>query len=197
MAALLSNSDCAPCLRIDERQRGTTAVGGTHRANVCSRPALGFWINTCTVLLAIGPVLAQVGAEAGWTRYRNASGTELDFPRQTFARRAGDTELGTGERFETEDGRAHLSVYAISNDEKRSPTSYLKTHMTDRASNLDYIRVTPNFFVTSKYSGDLILYRRCNFASGKLHCIDLAYPANEKRAWDAPVTRISRSLRPL
>ena len=66
-------------------------------------------------------------------------------------------------------------------------------------SKLDYIRVTSSFFAVSKYKGDRVLYRRCNFERqpARMHCIDLSYPAREERAWDQTVTRISRSLRPL
>jgi hypothetical protein len=52
----------------------------------------------------------------------------------------------------------------------------------------------------STKSGKIILYSRCNFSSRALraiHCFDLTYPQEEKRAWDAVVTRISLSLRPL
>jgi hypothetical protein len=45
-----------------------------------------------------------------------------------------------------------------------------------------------------------ILYSRCNFsggARGVIHCFDMKYPQEEKRSWDAVVTRISLSLRPL
>lgn len=46
----------------------------------------------------------------------------------------------------------------------------------------------------------MIFYSCCNFSSemgGAVHCFDLVYPQHEQRAWDAIVTRISRSLRPL
>jgi hypothetical protein len=43
----------------------------------------------------------------------------------------------------------------------------------------------------------MIYYSRCNFGGAAIHCFDLAYPQAEKRAWDAIVTRISLSLRPL
>jgi hypothetical protein len=72
--------------------------------------------------------------------------------------------------------------------------------MTERASELDYHAVANHFFAVSKYSGSMVLYRRCNFSSknyGLIHCIDLAYPSEEERLWDDTVTRISRSLRPL
>jgi hypothetical protein len=32
---------------------------------------------------------------------------------------------------------------------------------------------------------------------GAIHCFDLVYPSAEERAWNAIVTRISRSLQPL
>jgi hypothetical protein len=65
---------------------------------------------------------------------------------------------------------------------------------------LNYDRVAQKFFAVSTNRARTVLYRRCNFSGnrgGTMHCIDLAYPLSEKRAWDAPVTRISRSLRPL
>jgi len=46
----------------------------------------------------------------------------------------------------------------------------------------------------SGYRGDQIWYARCNFGRTRLHCVALNYPANEKRQWDAIVTRISHSL---
>ena len=51
----------------------------------------------------------------------------------------------------------------------------------------------------SHRSDGVILYSRCNFSQGRraIHCFDLLYPQEEKRSWDAIVTRISLSLRPL
>jgi hypothetical protein len=45
----------------------------------------------------------------------------------------------------------------------------------------------------------MIFYSRCNVSptGATLHCFDMKYPAREKTAWDAIVTRMSRSLRPL
>jgi hypothetical protein len=54
------------------------------------------------------------------------------------------------------------------------------------------------FVAISSVRHVLIFYSRCNFsADAAIHCFDLVYPRQEKRAWDAVVTRISRSLRPL
>jgi hypothetical protein len=60
--------------------------------------------------------------------------------------------------------------------------------------------VTRTFFAISAIHEDEIYYSRCNFsptAGGAIHCFDLKYPKHEKRAWDAVVTRMSLSLRPL
>ena len=45
----------------------------------------------------------------------------------------------------------------------------------------------------------VILYSCCNFSRARraIHCFDLVYPQEEKRFWDAVVTRINLSLRPL
>jgi hypothetical protein len=56
-------------------------------------------------------------------------------------------------------------------------------------------RITRSFFAISSERDGVILYSRCNFsgaARGAIHC-----PQQEKRSWDAVVTRISLSLRPL
>ena len=58
---------------------------------------------------------------------------------------------------------------------------------------------THRFAISSEREG-VIHYSRCNFsgrARGVIHCFDLMYPQEEKRSWDAVVTRISLSLRPL
>ena len=65
---------------------------------------------------------------------------------------------------------------------------------------LDYERVTNSFFAISMERDGLIFYSRCNFTrrtGGAIHCFDVVYPQDEERAWDAVITRISLSLRPL
>ena len=52
-------------------------------------------------------------------------------------------------------------------------------------------------FHVADFTGSRAEHRRCNFDARMIHCIDLTYPLEEKRAWDETVTRISRSLRPL
>jgi hypothetical protein len=146
------------------------------------------------------PAAAQSpGGEPGWTVFSDTSGTRVDVPATLFSVDAGEEEEGTGRRFTTPDKRARLSVYTRPS-EGHTPANYLAVHFRGSRSTLDYERVARHFFAVSMNQGDEILYRRCNFSTrggGMLHCIDLRYPRSEKRAWDATVTRISRSLRPL
>jgi hypothetical protein len=127
-------------------------------------------------------------------------GTRVQYPAGIFSVPEGKSEKGIGERLSTHDGRATLSVYARPNERGETPASYLHHYLLTPRSQLDYQRVTPAFFAISALKEDMIYYSRCNFSrsgTGAIHCLDLVYPAREKRAWDAIVTRISLSLRPL
>jgi hypothetical protein len=124
-------------------------------------------------------------------------GTRVEYPARIFAP-SGKTRRGVGQRFKSPDGRAILAIYAIDNEAGDTPGSYLRKYL--RQPRLGYERVTRSFFAISKEGGGLIYYSRCNFsrtAKAAVHCFDLIYPQEEKRVWDAVVTRISLSLRPL
>jgi hypothetical protein len=124
-------------------------------------------------------------------------GTQVDYPARIFGP-AGETKRGVGQRFESTDRRAILSIYASENEAGDTPSTYLRRHL--RQTGLDYERVTRSFFAISMERGGLIYYSRCNFSrtsKASIHCFDLVYPQDEKRAWDPVVTRISLSLRPL
>ena len=141
----------------------------------------------------------RAGAELAWRTFVVPQyGTSVDYPAGIFIR-AGNPEKGVGQRFESEDGRAVLSVYSRDNEDGDTPTSYLKNHLrVDRAA-LDYERTTRSFFAISLERDGVVYYSRCNFSGrreGAIHCFDLVYPQEEKRAWDPVVTRISLSLRP-
>ena len=126
-------------------------------------------------------------------------GTRIDYPASIFAP-AGKPEQGIGQRFERADGQATLSIYSRPNENGENPTTYLRNNLRMERSALDYVRITRSFFAISSEREGVILYSRCNFSGrtrGLIHCFDLVYPQAEKRAWDAVVTRISLSLRPL
>ena len=126
-------------------------------------------------------------------------GTSILYPADIFTP-AGEAEKGVGQRFERADGRAVLSIYARQNEGGETPATYLKHNLRVERSALDYVRVARSFFAISSVREGVILYSRCNFSTGvrgAIHCFDLKYPQQEKRSWDAIVTRISLSLRPL
>jgi hypothetical protein len=154
----------------------------------------------CGIATAVAGFPQQAPAQSGWTTYVDDAGTRVEYPADVFSQESGQPEVGTGKRFSTADGRAHLSIYTLPNSRGQSPASYLRPYMKGLRSTLNYDRVARNFFALSTNRNGTVLYRRCNFSGsdgGTMHCIDLAYPLSEKRAWDAPVTRISLSLRPL
>jgi hypothetical protein len=124
-------------------------------------------------------------------------GTRVQYPAGIFSAPNGKPEKGVGERLSTDDGRATLSVYSRVNEGGDTPASYLNNYLRTPRTQLDYQRVTPSFFAISAVKDDTIYYSRCNFSRSAIHCFDLVYPEREKRAWDAIVTRISLSLRPL
>ena len=126
-------------------------------------------------------------------------GTRIQYPAGIFTP-AGKSETGLGQRFERADGRAVLSIYSRRNEAGETPASYLRDNLRVGRSVLDYERIARSFFAISSEHNGMILYSRCNFsggAHGAIHCFDLKYPQQEKRSWDAIVTRMSLSLRPL
>jgi hypothetical protein len=160
--------------------------------------------HACTMLFQLvlvagapAPVRAQM-QPLDWRTFEVPQyGTRVEYPAGLFVP-AGAPAKGVGERFETRDGRAVLSIYSRMNEAADTPASYLQKNLRVR-SGLDYQRITPSFFAISAERDGLIYYSRCNFsplAGSTTHCFDLVYPQEEKRAWDPVVTRISLSLQP-
>ena len=87
-------------------------------------------------------------------------------------------------------------MFTLANERHASPAEFVRRAVADKRERLSYKRVANRFLVFSAAEGDLILYRRCNFAGGAIHCLDVRYPRAEKRAWDGPVTRMSLTLAP-
>ncbi|QIP03057.1 hypothetical protein [Bradyrhizobium symbiodeficiens] len=147
-----------------------------------------------TTFAAIVTLLATLSAARAesWTAYRiPEAGTSVDIPMSLFTELAGKPD-GLGQQFRTADGRADLTVQAVSNSQGLSPSAFLAKK--GPPSGIIYKRVTPKFFVVSSIKRDKIWYDRCNFSRGYVHCVLINYPAVEKRQWDRVVTRVSHSL---
>lgn len=146
----------------------------------------------CATAIVLGCEAASAQT-LDWSRYQVGSAT-VDLPTSVFPTDAGPTRQGLGRVMKTGDGRADVSVYSIPNEPRRSPRRFLEETFQLPPSAAVYRRVTHNMLAVSGYRGDQIWYARCNFGAHRLNCIALNYPANEKRQWDAIVTRISHSL---
>ena len=145
-------------------------------------------------LLGLSTAAFAVPSDLGWTRFADELGTSVQYPKEMFPTGKGN---GSERVFTSSDGRAQFRVFAFRNERGESPARYLKRMFVKSRDRLTYDRVTGNFFAISAPDKGRVLYRRCNFSNaGTVHCIDLRYPASEKRAWDAVVARISLSLRP-
>jgi len=152
----------------------------------------------CIAALVVAKAALGEQVASDWQTFKVPEyGTRLEYPSKIFSP-VGQAEKGVGQRFQSSDGRAVLSVYARENEDNDTPASYLRKNLRQRG--LDYERVTRSFFAISMERDGTIYYSRCNFlrsARASIHCFDLVYPQDEKRAWDPVVTRISLSLRPL
>src|SRR5262245_24427416 len=150
--------------------------------------------------LAMGVCLSHAAAaqsDLEWSVFRNDKDTTVQVPRGVFALEDNEAEVTPpGQLFTTADGRARLHIFAYRNDRNETPGQHLNRVFPQDRRLLNYDRVTRTFFAVSQNKDDRILYRRCNFSDGLIHCIDLDYPRREERAWDGIVTRISLSLRP-
>jgi hypothetical protein len=164
---------------------------------LCSR-LLATCITACSALSTPAQSLDRTSNIEWQTFVVQDFGTRVQYPANIFVR-AGRPGKGTGQKFKSADGRAELSVYSLRNEAGETPATYLRHNLRMDRSALDYTRIAGSFFAISSEHDGVILYSRCNFsrAGRAIHCFDLVYPQEEKRSWDAVVTRISLSLRPL
>jgi hypothetical protein len=121
-------------------------------------------------------------------------------PAIIFSEPAGAAEKGTGQRFNSADGRSTFTIYALEKAGGDTPASYLRKNLRMPRSALDYERVTRSFS-PSPWSGRA----RCSTAAATSQAATaarcIASTWSTRRTWLGPgdgiVTRISRSLRPL
>jgi hypothetical protein len=104
--------------------------------NLISR-LLGSMSFLCIAALVAKAALGeQVGSD--WQIFKVPEyGTRLDYPSKIFIP-VGQAEKGVGQRFESSDGRAVLSVYARENEDNDTPASYLKRNLRQRGRSLSH-----------------------------------------------------------
>ena len=87
-------------------------------------------------------------------------------------------------------------IYGAYNADNDTPASYVE-RLVDKKG-ITYKKIAKTYYAASGVRGADIFYERCNFRKGDMaaiDCFEITYPAREKTAWDAIVTRISKSLR--
>jgi hypothetical protein len=136
---------------------------------------------------------AETSRNLGWSELSSSRGATVDFPGGLFTKEVADEKRGRL-FFSTADGTGRFELFSIENTRGENPMQFARR--TVNGERLSYKRVTGNFIAASTSKDGRILYRRCNFSRGMIHCVDIRYPASEERAWDDIVTRISLSLRP-
>jgi serine/threonine-protein kinase len=137
---------------------------------------------------------AIAGADAQDFRlHRDAAfGTSALVP-ATWRKRAGDSNQ-PGARFVSPDGSARMAVWSVP-DRGRPLRDYMREIARSGGVKVTYSPARPDWFVLSGYRGGAIFYAKVMRACGRLHQVALEYPTTQKRAFDALVTRVSRSLR--
>jgi hypothetical protein len=148
---------------------------------------------TLFLLTSVLPASAQPSANLGWSELANRRGASVDFPGGLFRREVADDPAKLS--FSTADGASRFELFSIENTRRETPSQFARRADNGR-ERLSYRRIAGNFIAASTIKDGRVLYRRCNFSRGMIHCVDVRYPAAEKRAWDEIVTRISLSLRP-
>jgi hypothetical protein len=107
------------------------------------------WFSRClagiTLVTLASSAQAQFREQMSFVDWRTFEvpdfGTSIQYPASIFAP-AGKTEKGVGQRFESPDGRAALSIYSRPNDAGENPTTYLRHNLRVALSASDYVRIT-------------------------------------------------------
>jgi len=143
-------------------------------------------------------VAAPVAAPPQWMTYADRAGTRVDYPSGIFSstpacRRANGVALRSG------DARARALPSMRRRTARAARRRATSAHISPaRAPALDYRRIAKNFFVVSGvHEGENLLQPLQLRRRHRCIASYMTYPKSEEKAWDAIVTRMSLSLRPL
>ena len=151
-------------------------------------------MKTLLFVVAIAVIPGTVSAASPeWRRYVIPNtGANVEVPVSIFTEDGGTPEGGIGRRLFTKDRRADLTLQSVPNPDNDSPAEFLRKRHPP--ADIQYKRITSQFFAVSSVRNGRTWYNRCNRSNGYMNCVLINYPAAEERQWDAVVTRISLSL---
>lgn len=139
-----------------------------------------------------------VAAAATWAVYRDSvDGCRIDYPAGVFSQDALDVAKDF-QRFSGPGEDTFFRVMGVENEDDLSPEEIRATYLKENApGDVVYDRTKDDFLVLSGHRGASIFYTRIAVSSDRrtLCIVEIAYPREQKRAFDAIVTRMSRSFR--
>jgi hypothetical protein len=151
------------------------------------------------ILLAVPAALIAFSAAVtaaradDWGRYVNPRfGTAMDYPRDRFPAAPMGSANGDGATFVSGNVAAELRVWGAHDVADWRFADF--TAAFAASTPVTWSQEKKDSWVVTGSNGATIRYSRCKRGGGLLHCFDISYPASEKSAWDAAVTRMSRSL---
>ena len=135
---------------------------------------------------------------ATWEVYRDkAEGCRIEYPARVFRPEAMD-DSQNHQRFAGPNDRVYFRVMGVANEDDLSPREIRAAYLHENQPGEVVYQATRNdFLVLSGYRGDSIFYTRVAVSPDRrtLCIVEIAYPTVEKHAFDAIVTRMSRSFR--
>lgn len=137
-----------------------------------------------------------LGAE-NWTMYRDSvHDCQLQYSTVHFTQDPWDAEEEF-QRFSGPNAQTYFRVMGVRNEDNLSPAGirgkYLEANVP---GDIVYERTRADFLVLSGYRGDSIFYTKVAVSDDRrtLCILEITYPRKAKQAFDAIVTRMSRSF---
>ena len=93
-------------------------------------------------------ILLTSSAWADWGIFADSGGSSVQYPREVFSVSAGSGEP-PGPVLQSPDGRARLHVFTRPNEQRASPSEFIRRAVTNQSERLSYKRVTDRFLVFS------------------------------------------------
>jgi hypothetical protein len=147
------------------------------------------------VLLLIFAAVAPTPAHAeSWAVY-NEDKCRLTYASSLFNRGAMNSEKF--QQFYGPDKHTYFRVKGLPNEEKLNPKKIRSEYIKEKgAADVVYERTKRDFLVLSGYRGQNIFYTKIALSpDNETICVlHISYPRKAKRAFDAIVTRMSRSF---
>ena len=153
-------------------------------------------IQVFTLLGMFIGLMTQSGEAATWAVYQdNTQKCRLDYAKNVFT--PGEIDDENFQRFTGPNGDTYFRVTGLLNEEQLSPKEIRAEYIKDRGkSDLVYERTKRDFLVLSGIRDQKIFYTKIAVSpNNKNICVlHIVYPQRAKRAFDAIVTRMSRSF---